>query len=75
MNDFFLEDFKFIGKKIKEKRKKKGLSQEALANKIPKLDRAKISDMENGKEDFYISTLFKICYALDTDLQSLLKSE
>ena len=63
----FSEIYKRIGNSIKEKRKEKGLTQQQLADRVPKLDRAKVSDMENGKEDFHISTLIKISIALETE--------
>lgn len=69
----FSEVYKRIGNSIKEKRKEKGLTQQQLADRVPKLDRAKVSDMENGKEDFHISTLIKISIALETELQTILK--
>ena len=43
-----------------------------MAEKIPKFDRSKISDIENGKEDFLFSTLLKICNALDISLKELI---
>lgn len=64
---------KKIGKLIKSKRLEKGLTQQQLTDRIQKFDRAKVSDMENGKEDFYFSTLIKICDALETDIEFFLK--
>ena len=60
-----------IGEKLKLKRKSKGLTQQQLADKITKLDRSKISDIENGKEDFLLSTLLKICNALEIEPKDL----
>ena len=57
------------------KRFEKRLTQQQLADRISKIDRAKISDMENGKEDFYFSTLLKICDALETDIEFFLKEK
>ena len=73
MENNFNKNYKQIGQIIRSKRKEKGLTQQQLADLIPKLDRAKISDMENGKEDFYLSTLIKISNALQTELQVILK--
>ncbi len=73
MENNFNKNYKEIGQIIRSKRKEKGLTQQQLADLIPKLDRAKISDMENGKEDFYLSTLIKISDALQTELQVILK--
>lgn len=72
MNEDYSSIYKKIGQVIKEKRKEKGLTQKQLADLIPKMDRAKISDMENGKEDFHVSTLIKISVALKTELQIIL---
>jgi len=44
-------------------------TQQQLADKVDKLDRAKISDIENGKEDFHFSTLLKIFDALDLEVE------
>ena len=74
MNEDYSSIYKKIGQTIKDKRKERGLTQQQLADLIPKLDRAKISDMENGKEDFHISTLIKISIALGTELQTILKN-
>ncbi|MGX9986851.1 helix-turn-helix domain-containing protein [Soonwooa purpurea] len=68
-----LKTYKYIGTKIKEKRSELKLTQEQLANKISKMDRSKISDMENGKEDFHFSTLLKVCDALEITFLDLLK--
>ncbi|WP_316736743.1 helix-turn-helix transcriptional regulator [Pedobacter aquatilis] len=57
--------YELIGKNIKYYRLSKELSQQSLANKCDKIDRAKISDIENAKEDFMFSTLLEICSGLD----------
>ncbi len=67
--------YKNVGQSIKKKRKEKGLSQQQVADLIPKFDRSKISDMENGKEDFHFSTLIKIFEALETDIEITLKDK
>lgn len=61
-----------LGKLLKKRRLELGLSQQQLAERISKLDRSKISDMENGKEDFLFSTLIKVCEALEISLKQLL---
>lgn len=73
MENNFTDTFIKIGNSIRIARKDQGLSQQELADKIPKLDRSKISDMENGKEDFLLSTLLKICNALNTTLDKLIE--
>ena len=40
-----------IGSNLKSLRKKANLSQQQLADKCEKVDRAKISDIENAKEE------------------------
>ena len=59
------EYFKIIGKNIRRYRKLKGLSQQSLATLCEKVDRSKISDIENAKEDFMYSTLIELCIALE----------
>lgn len=68
------EYFKRIGKNLKRKRLSEGLTQEQLANKIPKMDRSKISDMENGKEDYFFSKLLNVCEALGMTLEEAVKN-
>jgi DNA-binding Xre family transcriptional regulator len=65
--------FKTIGFNLKTKRLHLKLSQQELADKIPKMDRSKISDMENGKEDFVLSKLLNLCDALEMTLEEVLK--
>jgi len=67
--------YKRIGKNIRRQRKEADLTQGQLAKKNPKLDRAKISDMENGKEDFMFSTLLEIAEGLEVDVELLTKRE
>lgn len=62
-----------IGQKLRDKRLHLKLSQEQLAAKIPKMDRSKISDMENGKEDYLFSTLLKVCNAMNISVFDILK--
>lgn len=74
MDDKFLNIYKTIGKNLRDKRKEKNLSQQQLADLAGKIDRSKISDIENGKEDFLFSTILKICTALDINIEQLFKS-
>ena len=75
MDNKFTEEFETLGNFIRTKRKRMRLTQQSLADKIPKLDRSKISDIENGKEDFHFSTLLKICEALDTTFEKLVNNK
>jgi len=61
-----------IGENLKAFRKYRNLTQEQLAQKIIKLDRSKISDIENAKEDFMFSKILQICTALEIDITQLL---
>lgn len=60
-----------IGKNVKRFRKEQGLSQQELANICDRVDRSKISDIENAKEDFMLSTLLEICIALKIGLTEI----
>lgn len=55
-----------IGKRIKEIRSEKGISQEKLALKA-ELDRTYVAGVENGKRNPSIKSLEKIINALDTN--------
>jgi transcriptional regulator with XRE-family HTH domain len=57
------------GKKVRQIRKDKGVSQEKLAE-LAELDRTYISDIENGKRNVSIETVFKIAKALDKPMVS-----
>jgi len=63
--------FENVGANIKKLRQEQGLSQQKLADKCDKVDRAKISDIENAKEDFMLSTLIEICEALEVNLAEI----
>ncbi|WP_118196900.1 helix-turn-helix domain-containing protein [Albibacterium indicum] len=60
--------YRKVGKRIKTLRTEKGWSQQELANNCDKVDRSKISDMENAKEDFMFSTLLDIEKALGKNI-------
>lgn len=71
----FENDYKALGVKVKKRRIELNIRQEELAGMtVPKIDRSKISDIENGKEDFYFSTLLRVCKALDISLIDLMKN-
>ena len=52
-----------LGERLKEERKKAGLTQEQLADKIG-TKKSYISRVENGHADIQVSTLFKIFQGL-----------
>ena len=51
------------GKKVREIRKDRGISQEKLAE-LAELDRTYVSEIENGKRNVSIETMYKIGEAL-----------
>ena len=57
------------GEKVREIRKIRRVSQEKLAE-LAELDRTYISDIENGKRNVSIETVFKIAKALDKPMVS-----
>ncbi|PSK99279.1 helix-turn-helix domain-containing protein [Cecembia rubra] len=57
------------GEKVKAIRKSQNVSQEKLAE-LAELDRTYISDIENGKRNVSIETVFKIAKALDKPMVS-----
>lgn len=73
MIDKYSAIYSVIGKNLKRERRKAGLTQLELANKTNKIDRSKISEIENGKADFMFSTLLEITIALKIDIVKLLK--
>ncbi len=67
-------DFASIGKKIKEIRISKNLTQEYVAN-IVDVNVSHISNIENNRVKVSLSTLVKICNALDTTVDFILADE
>lgn len=61
---------KEFGKKIRELRLKKGLSQEALANEA-ELDRTYIPSIEKGKRNVSVLVAYKLSMALKVDICEL----
>lgn len=57
------------GEKVKSIRKSQKVSQEKLAE-LAELDRTYISDIENGKRNVSIETVYKIAKALNTPMVS-----
>lgn len=69
MNELFKNICLETGETLRQERKAKLLTQEQLAAKDDKLDRSKISDIENGKEDFHFSTLVRVFAAMDLEIE------
>ena len=61
-----------FGKRIKEIRKAKGLSQEKLAN-IAEVDRTYMPEVERGERNISLVVAEKIANALGEKLSSMLK--
>ncbi len=62
-----------IGRRLKEKRIKQGLSQEKFAEKIG-IHRTYLGTIERGEKAITVKTLNKICKTLDTNLSEFLKN-
>ncbi|WP_213181329.1 helix-turn-helix domain-containing protein [Enterococcus lactis] len=73
MHDYIpLETFNFLlGKKVKELREEKGISQARLAE-IAVLHENSIKTIELGKKSPRVYTLYKIAKALDLELECLI---
>lgn len=62
-----------VGQRMRELRKQKGISQEALANRA-ELDRTYVTDVENGRRNISIENLEKLIGALETELRDFFNS-
>lgn len=62
------EIFDLVGSNVRAYRKRAKLSQQELADKFSG-DRSKISDIENGKENFMFSTLLDIADGLNVEVK------
>lgn len=67
-------DFSFIGKRIKEVRTDKHLTQEYVAN-ITGVNVSHISNIENDKVKISLTLLVKVCNALGVSMDYLLQNE
>lgn len=65
-------DYNTIGKRIKVLRKKSGLTQEIISEKLH-LTRSHYAAIESGKRRAPLELLVEICSILDTDLNSLVR--
>jgi transcriptional regulator with XRE-family HTH domain len=63
-----------IGKRVREKRKERGLSQEQLGEKAG-LHFSYIGGVERSEKNITVSSLQKIADALEVDIHELLKGE
>ena len=67
-------DFESIGKRLKEIRLSKGLTQEYVANKVD-VNTSHISNIENNRVKVSLSALVNICNALDTTIDYILNNQ
>ena len=66
------EPIKAFGLVIKQMRKVRGLSQEALADEA-KLDRSFVSQLETGSKQASLTTIFRLAAALQVEASELLR--
>lgn len=67
-------NFEIIGKKLREIRLSKGLTQEYIASKID-VNTSHISNIENNRVKVSLSALVNICNALETTVDYILSNE
>ena len=63
---------KATGETVRELRTSKNISQEKLAE-LSSLDRSFVSEIENGIKTASITTIFKLCLALETKPSQLME--
>jgi len=59
-----------FGKRVREVRKSKGISQEELAE-ISGIDRSYMGNIERGEKNITLKKAYEICDALDIEIQEL----
>lgn len=59
-----------FGRRIREVRKSKGLSQEKLAE-LAGIDRSYVGNIERGEKNVTLKKIYEICDALEVDIKSL----
>jgi len=62
-----------LGKRIRKLREGKGISSAEMSRMV-EMERSNYSRIETGKQNPTYTTLLKICEALETDLNTLFKS-
>ncbi|WP_298117561.1 helix-turn-helix transcriptional regulator [Flavobacterium sp.] len=63
--------YQIVGERIKKRRESIGLNQNDLSEKI-NIGRSSISNIEKGRQQPTLHTLFEICKVLDMDVQTIL---
>lgn len=59
-----------FGKKMREIRKNKGISQEKLAE-MAGIDRSYMGNIERGEKNITLKKVYEICDALDIDIKQI----
>ena len=75
MKDNYKKHLISVGKKLREIRDANKWSQEEVATKCDTVNAAKISKMENAREDYNFTTLLELCDALKVDISDIVKFE
>ena len=60
-----------FGRRVREARKNKGISQESLAE-MAGIDRSYMGNIERGEKNITLKKAYEICDALDIEIQNLI---
>ena len=60
-----------FGKRVREVRKSKGISQERLAE-MSGIDRSYMGNIERGEKNITLKKVYEICDALEIEIQDLI---
>ena len=61
-----------FGRRVREARKNKGISQESLAE-MAGIDRSYMGNIERGEKDVTLKKVYEICDALEVDINDLVQ--
>jgi len=61
-----------FGKRVREMRKSKGISQERLAE-MAGIDRSYMGNIERGEKNITLKKAYEICDALDVEIRDLVQ--
>lgn len=61
-----------FGKRVREMRKSKGISQEKLAE-MAGIDRSYMGNIERGEKNVTLKKVYEICDTLDVEIQDLIQ--
>ena len=67
-----IQTFRTIGRRVEEARKKKGLTQSALAD-LCDLSQPLIAKIERGENELRLKTLLKLAVGLNCSLETLVR--